>query len=283
MAAPTDPGGVVHKSCHEDVRKSDESATISAVDSRVASPAPVAPSPVGRRLASPSWLDLRLVFGIVLVAGSVLLGAVVVSRAGDTRPVVTARRDLAAGTTLRAADLKVSQVRLDDGGSARYVHDLTAAVGRTLTRPVSGDELLPAAAVAHTPARTTLTLALAEGAAPELHTGQRIELWLSSPSCAFVVLLPEVTVQSAHAAGGGSFGGAGDGQRVVISVAPDLASRIVAAQSIENATIRAGVLSGTTAPGAGATSQPSSAPSGATGTPGLPVDLAACVSAGTSR
>lgn len=61
-------------------------------------------SPVPRRLRTPSWFDLRLVVGVVLVLGSVAAGAVVVSRADATRPMLVAVHDLAAGTVLRETD-----------------------------------------------------------------------------------------------------------------------------------------------------------------------------------
>ncbi|SHF83804.1 SAF domain-containing protein [Jatrophihabitans endophyticus] len=235
------------------------------------------PSPAPRRIGAPRWLDLRLVLGVVLVLASVALGATVVSRAGDTTPSVTARHDLAAGTTLRAQDLEVSQVRLPDDGSARYLDDVDDAVGRTLARPVSRGELLPAAAVTATPARTTLTVTLAAGAAPDLRAGQRIELWLSTPACAFVVLLPDVTVQSVRAGEAGSLADAGTGQDVVIAVAPALAPRVVAAQSIEDAHLRAGVLVGGRP---AATRAP--VPSGSGGAT-MPADLAACTSSTAGR
>ena len=74
----------------------------------------VPPSPVPRRVRTPGWLDLRLVLGVVLVVGSVLVGAAVVARAHTTRPLVTAARDLAAGTVLSADDLAVVRVQMGD-------------------------------------------------------------------------------------------------------------------------------------------------------------------------
>lgn len=206
--------------------------------------------------------------GVVLVLGAVLLGAVVTSRAGDTRPVVAAVRDLAAGTTLRAQDLRVVQVRLP---GSRYTTAVSDAVGKTLTRPISSGELLPTSSVGRTPARTTLTVPLAAGAAPELRTGQRIELWLSTPSCAFVVLLPEVTVQSVRTADDGFGSGADAGQSVVISVEPAQVQRVVAAQAITDAKVRAGVLSGSSTDAA-RSAPATTAPTGS----GLPADLAGC-------
>ena len=58
------------------------------------------PGPTPRRVRPPRWLDLRLVLGVLLVLGSVLLGARVVGAADATVPVWAAAGDLAAGTEL---------------------------------------------------------------------------------------------------------------------------------------------------------------------------------------
>src|SRR4051812_29815423 len=61
--------------------------------------------PVPRRVRPPRWLDLRLVLGVLLVLGSVLLGARVVTAADATVPVWSAAGNLAAGTVLSDDDL----------------------------------------------------------------------------------------------------------------------------------------------------------------------------------
>lgn len=238
-------------------------------------------SPEPRRIATPSWLDLRLVLGVTLVLVSVVVGAVVVSGASDTHATVTATRDLAAGTILHADDLEVSQVQLSDDGRRVYLSDVRGAIGKQLDRPVSRGELVPAAAVAEVAARTTVTVPFASGAAPDLHAGQRIEVWVSTETCSSVVLLPDVTVQSARADTTGSFGTGSDGQNVIISVERDLAHRVIAALAIDKAQIRAGVLVGGAAPSSAGPSAVAGAPDSARDG-GLPDDLAACAgSSGT--
>src|SRR6476469_1490712 len=72
-------------------------------------PAAAADVPAGRtprRVRPPRWLDLRLVLGVLLVLGSVLLGARVVGAADATVPVWAVTGDLAAGTRLDASDLR---------------------------------------------------------------------------------------------------------------------------------------------------------------------------------
>jgi hypothetical protein len=199
-------------------------------------------SPTPRRLQPPSWLDLRLVLGLLLVAGSVFAGAIVVTRAQRTTRVLASARDLAVGTTLSAGDLDYVSVKLPHGNALRYLDERSDAVGKQLTRAVARGELLPAAAVRAVPARTTVSVPFAAGAAPSLRAGERIEIWLSTTSCPSVVLLPDVTVQAVHDAGSVVSDG---GQDVVLSVPSRLADRVMRALATDGASIRAGVLTGT--------------------------------------
>ena len=101
--------------------------------------------------------------------------------------------------------------------------------------------------MARVAAQTTLTVPLAAGAAPALHTGQRIEVWVSTASHARrSLLLPDVTVQSVRTDDGGSFSTGVGGQDVVVSVAPDVADRVIAALALDQVKLRAGVLVGST-------------------------------------
>jgi hypothetical protein len=235
----------------------------------------VSPSP--RRIAKPSWLDLRLMLGVLLVLGAVLIGAVVFARANHRYPAVVAARDLAVGTILRPDDVTLAQVQLPDRGAGIYLDRLAVALGKQLQRPVSAGELVPAAALDHPTARTTVTVPLASGSAPDLRPGERIELWVSTPSCASVVVLPAVTVQDVHADTGGSFTSGTGGQDVVISVPPRLADRVIAALAIDQAQVRAGVLQGTLS------AEPLPATASADPRSGLPADLARCAGASGSR
>lgn len=245
------------------------------------------PSPEPRRIATPSWLDLRLVLGVVLVLASVVIGATVVSSASHTYATVAATHDLAAETILRSDDLEIAQVQLPGHGKGVYLAKLDDAVGKKLDRAVSSGELVPVAAVAALDPRTTLTVPFASGAAPDLRAGQRIEVWVSTAPCSLVVLLPDVTVQDVRSDAGGSLRTGAGGQDVVINVEPALAGRVIAALAIDQAQIRAGVLVGgspASRPSPGGSSSPSSPPSdAAVGPGGLPADLAACASPSGSR
>ena len=203
---------------------------------------PVSPRP--RRIATPSWFDLRLVLGIVLVLASVLIGAKVVSSATKTYPRVAARHDLAAGTILTDDDVTLASVQLPNHGAGVYLSQLADAVGKQLSRPVSAGELVPAGALGSVLSQTTVTVPLAAAAAPELHKGQRIELWVSTSACPSLVLLPDVAVQAVHSNADGTFGSGSGGQDVVISVPPELADRVMQALALDQAQLRAGVLVG---------------------------------------
>jgi hypothetical protein len=216
------------------------SGTMSGVT--LPSPAPASPQP--RRIATPSWLDLRLVLGVVLVLAAVLIGAMVVSGASDTYATVAARRDLAAGTIVTGDDVKLAQVRLPGHGKDVYLSHIEDVVGKQLSRAVSSGELVPADAVTKLSAKTTVTVPLAAGAAPDLRRGQRIEIWVSTGTCSSVVLLPDITVQAVHADTGGSFSTGSGGQDVVVSVAPELADRVIESLALDGAQLRAGVLVG---------------------------------------
>jgi SAF domain len=207
------------------------------------------PSPTPRRISRPSWLDLRLVLGVVLVLAAVLIGAEVVGHARHTTPELAVTRNLAAGTTLQPNDLRTVDARIPDGARL-YLSDARRAVGHVLARPLAKGELLPAAVLRHASNRTTVSVPFAADAAPKLSRGERIVVWLSTRLCPSTVLLPDVTVQDVHAADAGTFTSAGSGQDVVVTVAPDLAARVVGALAIPDATIRAGVLAGAAAPGA---------------------------------
>lgn len=186
---------------------------------------------------------------------SVAIGARVVSGAGRTHGVVAANRGLAAGKVLTAGDLHLAQVRLPGDAKGVYLARIDDAVGKQLRRDMSSGELIAADAVAAAAPRTTLTVALASGAAPELATGQRIEIWMSTRTCPSTVLLPDVTVQQVRKDSSGSFGAGDDGQNVVISVPRAQADRVTAALVIDQVQLRAGILRGGTEGGSAPGSQ----------------------------
>lgn len=135
------------------------------------------------RSGSPGWRDPRLWVGIVLVAGSVVAGARILSTADDMTQVWAASSDLAVGQTITAADLRVTRVRFDDSADEqRYLgvdDELPATL--TLTRPLTAGELLPAAALGERADNDTVAVSVAvaaEHVPTELARGSRVDVWV---------------------------------------------------------------------------------------------------------
>lgn len=164
------------------------SRTSSRIPARGSSPhapphAPTTDVPAATRATTPGWRDPRLWVGLVLVTGSVVAGARILSGADDLTPVWAASSDLVAGQTLTAADLVPARVRFDEAADhARYLgvdDELPAAL--TLTRPLSAGELVPAAALGEDPADDTVSLSLAvatEHVPTDLARGSRVDVWV---------------------------------------------------------------------------------------------------------
>ncbi len=136
-----------------------------------------ATGPVPRRVRPPRWLDLRLVLGVLLVLGSVLVGARVVTAADATVPVWSVAGDLAAGTELAVADLVAVEVRLGDAAGA-YLSTGTDPAGRTLARAVRAGELLPRTALEEPEDLVQVALPVQAGYAPPgLARGQVVDVY----------------------------------------------------------------------------------------------------------
>lgn len=206
------------------------------------------PSPEPRRIKTPSWFDPRLILGIVLVLGSVAVGAIVVSRADSSTSVLAVSHDLAAGTVLTTADVHTTRVRLQ-ATSGLYVTGGTSVVGQTLARPLRSGELLARSAVAATPStQTTLTVPVRPENAPDVKRGQRIAVWVSTQYCQAVLVIGDVVVQDVRQAGTGALSAASD-ESLVVRAPAALAQRVVTALGLEGATLRVGVLGGSVSSG----------------------------------
>jgi hypothetical protein len=139
--------------------------------------------PVPRRVRPPRWLDLRLVLGVLLVLGSVLLGARVVDAADATVPVWAVAADLAAGTELAPDDLVAVDVRLD-GAAGAYLSTSTRPEGKTLARAVRAGELLPRSALEDPADLVQMALPVQAGYVPPgLERGQLVDVYaLADPA-----------------------------------------------------------------------------------------------------
>ncbi|HEY3529595.1 MAG TPA: SAF domain-containing protein [Nocardioides sp.] len=106
-------------------------------------------TPAAKRASAPGWRDPRLWLGLVIVAASVLVGALVVGTSDDTVPVWAAADPLGAGQVLTGDDLAVRRVRFDDSDAASlyFRADEQLPADLRLSRDVGAGELLPRAAV----------------------------------------------------------------------------------------------------------------------------------------
>jgi len=197
-------------------------------------------SPPARRASRPSWLDTRLVLGVALVLGAVLLGATVVARADHRSSVWSLSHDVAAGTVLAAEDLRPEPVQLGSA-AARYVPSTEAVVGRAVTRAMSSGELLSRNVLVAPATGVTVTIPVRPENAPKLERGQRITVWVSAKTCRGVVVLSGVPVQDIRQASGSSFGSSGE-LGVVVTIAAADAQRVVWALDVDGALVRVGVL-----------------------------------------
>jgi hypothetical protein len=202
----------------------------------------VSDSPVSRRVRTASWLDLRLVAGIVLVLGSVLVGVKVVSAADHTSRYWTAARDLAPGTVLQSGDLRSSAVRVPGAADAYYPVS-TDPIGQTVESQVRAGELLPRSAVGATPAAMTVIIPLGGDDAPKIAIGQRITVWVSTARCPSAIVLADVAVQDLQGAHSGSLEATG-GEDVIVRVAPGDAERVIQARALDGGVLRAVIVDG---------------------------------------
>jgi hypothetical protein len=196
----------------------------------------VVTSPQARRIRT-ERRDLRLAIGVALVVASVVLGAKLLSSAGDREAVWTAKQALAAGTTLRADDLVASAVAWDN--LAAYVPQASDVTGKVLARDVGAGELLPAAALADaaTDTRRLVTVPVDPlHAPPGLARGERVDVYVSPKDGASVgqdgvTVLPTLVLAGALVADPGSVDTAGTSSQigVVLDVAAKDADRAVAA------------------------------------------------------
>lgn len=147
--------------------------------------APPLTPPAATRSRAPGWRDPRLWIGVVVVAGSVLLGVRVVGAADDSTTVWAAATELAPGTALEPDDLVPVRVRFtDEADLAAYLPaDDALPAEATLTRGVGAGELVPAAALGAAGDTGMLQVPVAvepEQLAGAVTTGGRVNVYLVS-------------------------------------------------------------------------------------------------------
>lgn len=206
-------------------------------------------SPRASRLATPSWLDTRLVLGVLLVLVSVVVGARVLSSADRSTLVWAAATDLAAGTTVDAGRLEQVRVRFFDEVEDRYVPASQDPSGLVLSRALGPGDLLPRGALLAPQSDVDfrlVTVAVEGGHLPsDLDPSQQVDVWVTpkrtepadAPAGAQLQLiaaqlvLQGVTV-SAVARDRGGFGGASTSVPVELQVRPNEVARLVSAMAL---------------------------------------------------
>jgi hypothetical protein len=201
-------------------------------------------SPRANRLATPGWLDTRLVLGVLLVLVSVVVGARVLSSADRSQTVWAAARDLAPGTELAEGDLTRARVRLFGEDTQRYLSGRGGApIGYVLRRGVGVGELLPFGALTgpgEDVAYRQVTVPVARGhLPPTLAAGAQVDVYVSperkagAPAVVDVeprLVVRNVTVLLRPKTGGFTGGGSTD-EAVVLRVRPTEVPLLLAAMS----------------------------------------------------
>jgi hypothetical protein len=134
-----------------------------------------------RRLELPSWRDLRLVVGLVLVLLSVAGGLRLVSTFDDSTPVYAATRDLLPGQQVGSADVVAVPVRMGEHLQGYVDGSAPLAPGTYLARPVAAGELVPASALvtAREALDKTVSVPVDVAAARTLAAGAVVDVWVS--------------------------------------------------------------------------------------------------------
>jgi hypothetical protein len=197
-------------------------------------------SPPAARLRAPRWLDARLLAGLLLVLGSVVIGAKVVAAADDSTRVWAAARDLPAGAVVADGDLVPVEVRLEQGGSKYVRAEGVPPLGHRISRDVGRHELVPRAVLVRQDAaldERLVTVPVAQFHFPsKLVRNARVDVYVTvKPRAGQDPAPPRLVLEDARVVevdtGTSGFGAAGSGAGVVLAVAkPEVADLVAAIQ-----------------------------------------------------
>jgi Flp pilus assembly protein CpaB len=167
-----------------------------------------------RALRRPRHLDLRAVFGLLLLLVAIAGSVAFWSASSATQAVVVLTRELPAGATLSASDLAVAQVRVDGAIYQQTVpaSDLGSLVGKQVTEPAHVDQILVWPQVSRhlplAPSQMAFTIPVTADTAAggRIRPGDVVEVLLTtgkgSSSPRSTVVLPRVTVYDVGYGGG---------------------------------------------------------------------------------
>lgn len=175
---------------------------------------------------------MRVVVGVLVVIGSVVLGARVVGAERQLATVWVTTTDLQAGTVLTGDDLTGLEVNLADGAD-RYFAASAPIVGKQLLRPLGSGEIVPVGAVGD-PAADSRLLALSvdpDQVLPGLARGSVIDVYLVSGTATestTALVGADLTVQEVTApSSGGLSGASSSGYQVVVRLPTAAAQKLI--------------------------------------------------------
>jgi len=141
-------------------------------------------APPATRSRRPGWRSPRLLLGLLLVTGSMVLGARLLAAADDTVGVWASSRDLPAGAALSEDDVVRRRVRFPDVPTAEAYLAVADPLPQdaTLNRPVASGELLPRAAFEREagPDLVEVPISVASDDLPAtVHQGSVVDVWVA--------------------------------------------------------------------------------------------------------
>jgi hypothetical protein len=218
------------------------------------------------RLKPPSWLDGRLVAGVVLVLISVAVGAKLVASSDRYDEMWAASHDIAAGSVLTRTDLHEVKVKFHDPSAHSTVDGAEqgyfaaagpTVVGQTSSQALFAGQLIPVGAIRATvPDATRLvTLPVARLHMPKAAVhGMQVDLYVtvknSNGESAPELVLANVTIADTITDSSGLGDSGGSGVVLMVPVA-DVNAVVAAAEagSVDLVSVPAGQTSATPTPG----------------------------------
>lgn len=141
------------------------------------------PSPKASRQSRPKWLDPKLFLGLLLVLGSMALGARIIGQADQTDTVLVAAEDIAKNAPVTADSFAEIDIRFTDDSVQRYVGPGSDFTGARSTRVIKAGELVPRSAITNkkAPNLKDIPLPIANTRLPaDAGAGDRVDVWLQA-------------------------------------------------------------------------------------------------------
>ncbi|SDR79538.1 SAF domain-containing protein [Agrococcus carbonis] len=134
-------------------------------------------------VARRTWMDPRLVIGVLLVAASLVGVWFVVQQSSRTETAWAATRTLLPGEAVAAGDVEQVEVRLPQSHQ-HYLAAATDPVGMVVASPIGAGEVLPVRALGDAAGTGRAAVVIdVEGALPRaVQPGSLVDVWTAAPS-----------------------------------------------------------------------------------------------------